>query len=132
MVQTQNQSLKLAVVNNAVTIAVSYQAIFSPLERHLAALGLAFREVIQVYGIDPPGSTTGTVIGLITPLQIIPVTDGPTPLTVNRSRAITVSRAQMQEDPIGDDDEIRCMITVSLVGMPPSVPGWTPQQTLKG
>jgi hypothetical protein len=132
MVQTQNQSLKLSVVKDVVTIAVGYQAIFSPLERHLAALGLTYREVIDVFGIDPPGSFTGTLMGPITPFQNIPVTDGATPLIVNRSRTFIRTRAQMQEDPIGDDDEIRCRITVNLVGLPPAVPGWTPQQTLKG
>ena len=104
-------------------VTVTYKAHFSPLERHLAGLGLVFRELIHVIGVDPPGSTTGTILAVF-PNVTLPVTDGNTLQTISRNVSMNVSRAVLNEDPgtfLLDDDEIRCKILILAAGLPPAV-----------
>lgn len=121
MPTTNSRNLTLTTVDSNVTIKVTYNAVFSAFERHLAGLGLLYQERIRVLGIDPPGSTTGAVLHTFA-VQSLPVTNGDSTQTIPRSREITVSRASLQEDSAaGDADEIRCKIEILAVGMPPSV-----------
>lgn len=133
MAQANNRQLTLTTVNTNVTVKVTYQAVFSPFERHLASNGLVFRERITVLGMDPPNATTGGTVLHTFPSQNLQVTAGTTPQTINRSREISVSRASLQEDPNpGDADEIRCRIRIEPIGMPDVVEGITNLQTLLG
>jgi hypothetical protein len=129
-----NRQLTLTTVGPDVTINVKYNAIFSVFERHLAGLGLNFRERIAVIGVDPPNSTTGTVITNF-PSLILPVTDGTVTQTIARNVSKTVSRASLQEDSgLGDNDEIRCRIRIEAEGLPPTVTpdAFTDQEILVG
>ena len=104
-----------------VTITVTYNAVFSVFERHLAGLGLTFRERIAVIGVDPAGATTGTVL-VNFPSPNLAVTDGSVPQTISRNVSLNVNRASLQEDPaLGDFDEIRCRIRIEANGFPPEV-----------
>jgi hypothetical protein len=133
-----NATLTLTTVNNDTTISVSFDTIFSPFERELAGLGLGFHPHIDVIGVDPAGSTTGTVLSLPTtfPQTSFPVTPGgAVSQTIPRTLAITVPRSSLQEDPAaGDADEIRCRIRIHALGMPPEFTPdlFTPQQVLVG
>jgi hypothetical protein len=121
MPTTNTRNLTLTTVGANTTIEVTYNAVFSVFERHLAGLGLVFQEQIAVIGIDPPGSVTGTVLANF-PTQVLPVTDGVAQQVIARTRSITVARASLQEDPaLGDNDEIRCRIRIASVGIPPAV-----------
>jgi hypothetical protein len=101
------------------TINVTYNVSFSVFERHLVGLGLIFRERIRVFGVDPPGSTTGTVLANF-PAPNLPVTDGGAPQTIARNVSITVPRTLLNEDAaLGDNDEIRCRIRIAAIGLPP-------------
>lgn len=122
MPTAQNRNLTLTTVNNeTTTINVTYDAVFSQFERRLAALGMVFEERIAVMGIDPPGSTSGTVLTSF-PRANLPVTDGAGSLTIPRNLSRTVPRATLQEDTgANDDDEIRCRIRIAAVGLPPEV-----------
>jgi len=116
------------------TINVTYNAVFSVLERRLAGLGLVFREQIAVIGIDPPSSTTGTVLTSF-PNTTLAVTDGAAPQTIPRNVSRTVLRVSLQEDTgLGDDDEIRCRIQIAAIGLPPAVTPnvFTDQEILGG
>jgi hypothetical protein len=127
-------NLTLTTVDQTVTIRVRYTAGFSPFERHLANLGLIFRERIRVFGVDPPGSTTGTRLHDF-PAQDLPVTNGTTTQTIQRDRQITVSRSSLQEDiGLGDNDEIRCRIRIAALGLPPAETSgtFTDQEVLVG
>ncbi|MFJ8787305.1 hypothetical protein [Streptomyces sp. NPDC102476] len=129
-----NANLTLTTVDKNTTIQVTYSANFSAFERRLAKLGLVFRERIRVIGVDPPGSTTGTVLANF-PAVDLPVTDGGTPQTIPRTRSITVSRASLQEDSgLGDNDEIRCRIRIAALGLPPAETSdvFTDQELLVG
>jgi hypothetical protein len=53
MPSTNSVKLTLTTVNQNVTVKVTYNAVFSPFERFLAANGLKFRERIEVNGWDP-------------------------------------------------------------------------------
>lgn len=101
-------NLTLTTVNGQVTIGVAYNAVFSVPERHMAGLlGFRWVELIEVRGVDGNASTILTNF----PAQVLPVTDGPVPQTIARSRSLIVSRATLQEDLlIGDADEIQCRI----------------------
>ena len=123
MPTTNTRVLKLNRVGANVRIDVSYNVVFSVLERHLAGLGLRFRERISVIGVDPPGATTGTVLPIIFPSSFIAVTD-PQP---RQHASIIVTRAALDEDqhpllpPDLDADEIRCLIQIKAVGLPETI-----------
>lgn len=121
MPTTNNRQLTLTTVNADVTINVTYNAVFSVFERHLAGLGLVFQDRIAVIGVDPAGGTTGTVLRNF-PSSILAVTDGAAEQTIARNVSMTVPRASLQEDlAVGDSDEIRCRIRIEANGLPPAV-----------
>lgn len=131
MPTTNNRFQTLTTVGDNVTIRVTYNAVFSPLERHLAAKGLIFQERIQVIGEDV-GTATDQILRTF-PLVNISVSEGAGYLTVPRDREITVPRALLQEDTgLGDADEIRCKIEITPIGMPAVVSAFTPEQYLLG
>jgi hypothetical protein len=129
-----NAHLTLITQDQNTTIDVTYTANFSVFERHLAHLGLVFKERIRVIGVDPAFSTTGS--GIVSfEAQNIQVTDGNVPQSINRTRSLTVLRSSLQEDPaLGDTDEIRCRIRIAAIGLPPiETPDvFTNQETLPG
>ena len=134
MSSTNNRNLTLTQQGSNVKVKVTYNAVFTEFERHLAGLGLRFRERITLLGVDPPGSTSGTALSPF-PAAIFPVTDGPGAQTIARIREITVPRATLQEDPtLGDNDELRCKIVIESVGFPPqsTTPEFTDQEILVG
>lgn len=132
MPSTNSRNLTLVTTGANTEVRVQYNAVFSPFERFLAANGLIFRERIAVLGIDPPGSTTGTVLHNFA-AQDLPVTAGAAPQTIARNRSLTVPRASLNEDPgLGDNDEIRCRITIELIGFPGTVVAFTDQEILVG
>ncbi len=132
MPSTNSRNLTLTTVGANVTVNVTYNAVFSPFERFLAANGLRFEERIRVIGVDPPGATTGTILHNF-PAQTLPVTAGAVPQTIARNRSITVTRASLQEDAgLGDADEIRCRIEITPIGMPASITDFTDQEVLLG
>jgi hypothetical protein len=126
-------TLTLTTVNNDVTIRVQYNAVFSELERFLAANGLTFAESIQVIGQDPGTVNDQTLQSFPKPIGGIPVPAGAGSVTVPRDRSILVSRGSLQEDPaVGDADEINCSIEITPDGFPVPITAFTPQQTLLG
>ncbi len=108
---------------------------FTPLERHLAGLGLTFQEEIKILGVDPPGGFTGTELPIAFTDLSLPVTDGGTLLSIPRNKSRTVNRSVLQEDTgLGDSDEIRAIVRVKAIGLPPGVtPGaFSDQEVLIG
>jgi hypothetical protein len=97
MPRTNSRNLTLVTAGNNVTVNVTYNAIFHPFERHLAANGLVFQERIAVIGVDPPGGTTGTTLHNF-PAENLQVTTGAGAQTIARNRSLTFSRASLQED----------------------------------
>jgi hypothetical protein len=112
MARIHNAQLTLTPVGNNVTVHVTYSAGITRLERFLVANGLALVERIAVIGVDPPNTTTGTVLHNF-PAEALPVTPGAQAQNIPRDRSILVTRASLQEDNgLGDHDEIRCRITI--------------------
>jgi hypothetical protein len=121
-------NLTLTTVGANTTIRVQYNVTFSAFERFLAANGLVFQERIAVFGVDPPGSTTGTNL-VNFPSQNLTL-DG---MPLVRDRSLTVPRLTLNEDPApGDQDEIRCRITIVPVNLPTTVEKWSDQEVLLG
>lgn len=132
MPNTNSRNLTLNTIGADTTINVTYNAVFSPLERFLAANGLVFEERISVIGVDPPGATTGTTLSNFA-VQNLPVTAGVVPQTIARNRSLTVTRASLQEDAgLGDNDEIRSRIVIRPVGLPSEITDFTDQEILVG
>jgi hypothetical protein len=131
MARINNAQLTLTTAGNNVTITVTYSAVINALERVLKANGLGLVERIAVIGVDPPGSTTGTVLHNF-PAENLPVTAGGGSQTIARNRSIIVSRASLQEDGVGDDDEIRCRITIDALNLPADITAFTDQEVLVG
>jgi hypothetical protein len=136
---TNSRNLTLTREGGNVRVTVTYNAVFSVFERNLAGLGMNFVERISVLGIDPPGSTTGTVLAEFQG-QFIPVPSGAGPISVARNRQIVLTRAQLDEDPSSilgpefDGDEIRCRIRIQSLGIPAAVTPdeFTDQEVLGG
>lgn len=120
MPSVNSANLTLTTVNQDVTINITFNAVFTAFERQLAGLGMGFHQHVDVLGVDPPGSTTGTVLASF-PLTSFAVTVGAGSQTIPRNASITRSRASLQEDTAaGDNDEIRCKIRIHSVGLPPT------------
>lgn len=112
-------ALALITVDDNVTVSVTYNAVFTSFERQLAGLGMNFHEHLDVFGMDPPGSLTGTLIASF-PQTRFAVTAGAGSQTIPRSVQMVLSRSSLQEDTsVGDADEIRVKIRVHSVGLPP-------------
>jgi len=126
MPTTNSQNLTLIREGANVRVRVTYNVVFSAFERNLAGLGMQFVERISTLGVDPPGSTTGTVLAEF-PIQLIVVPAGGGPISIARNREIVVTRVQLDEDsnillpPDVDADEIRCRIRIQSTGLPPAV-----------
>jgi hypothetical protein len=119
-------------VEDNIEVNVTYNAGINPLERFLVANGLALVERIAVIGVDPPNTTTGPVL-LNFPVEVLPVTPGAGAQAIPRNRSIIVPRSSLQEDNgLGDDDEIRCRITIDALNLPEDVTGFTDQEILRG
>ncbi len=118
MPTVENPTLTLTTVNNATEVTVTFNAVFTAFERQLAGLGMTFHQHIDVIGIDPPGSLTGSVL-IEFPLTSFAVTVGPGSQTIFRNAVMTTQRGTFQEDnQSGDADEIRCKIRIHSVGLP--------------
>jgi hypothetical protein len=135
MAQILNPNLTLSAPFNEggqlkVTIQVTYNAVFSEVERNLiTSSGFICEENIQVIGVDfgVPGEI---LINRVFPVQNIPVTVGSGPLTVPRTRTIKALRSLLQEDSAPfDADEISCKIQLSSVF---GSGQFTPVRTLAG
>jgi hypothetical protein len=141
MPTTNSHKLTLTrdVASGKFKLTVTYNAEFNSIERFLSGLGMKFIERIEAIGVDPAGSTTGTVLGRFGG-QFITVPTGVGLHSVPRKREILLSRAELDEDqvpfvgPDVDADEIRCRIRIEAVGLPAAVTpdAFTDQQVLGG
>jgi hypothetical protein len=126
MASMNNRNLTLQEEGSNVTITVSYNVTFTPLELHLAAHGLRLRDRITVIGVDPEGGFTGTLLHTFPAQEFQPVNG-------TRSHTITKTRASLNEDTeFFDHDEIRARIVLRAVGLPtPLVDQFTDQEVLE-
>jgi hypothetical protein len=134
MPSVNSAALALITIGQNVTVSVTYNAVFTEFERQLAGLGMTFHEHLDVFGIDPPGSLTGTLLDTF-PLASLAVSVGAGTLTVPRSVQMVMARSALQEDTaVGDADEIRVKIRIHAVGLPPefSADIFTDQEILLG
>ena len=125
MPTTDNPKLtlkKASATGTDIEIVVTYDITFNKLERNLAQLGMNFRDVVEAFGVDPPGSTTGTRLHVVGGGKLDVPAVGSTE-KLHREHRLIVSRASLNEDPgtvALDDDEIRCRIRFLTSGFPPA------------
>ena len=109
-----NANLTLTTVNNDVTADVTFDAVFTRLERYLADMGMTFDRHVDIIGVDAGADDRAP---RLRPDQ--PPRDG-------RRRASRPSRSSLsltrprwffQEDT--DNDEIGCNIRIHSQGFPP-------------
>ena len=120
-----NPKLTLTKVGTDIKIDVTYDFNLSRLESHLVGtgFGIHFTELVQVIGIDPPGSTTGNTMQVVGGRIVDDAVNQDEPQTLRRSYTRTVPRADLDEDRsllIADNDEIRCRIRLICHGLPQS------------
>ncbi|WP_273653008.1 hypothetical protein [Cellulomonas fimi] len=105
-----NPNLTLSESEGQVTLRVEYDATFTPIDRHLAALGLNFHAHTTAHGSD--GGIKGPTLTEF-PRHRFEVTDGERDQVfegvVERH---TVARSVLGEDPVGDADEIMVNVRV--------------------
>jgi hypothetical protein len=132
MPTVSNTALTLTTVNQNTTITVDFDTEFNEVERNLSSLGVKYHPHIDVVGVD--GANQVVLLQDAFPHSNFAVTVGATPQTISRSMSITVSRASLQEDAGGDEDEILCNIRIHSDGLPetmtPDVA--SPQRVLLG
>ena len=126
MPKVKNAHLTLDRKGAKVTVKITYDAVFSEFERHLAGLGLVFQERLSLIGVDPPGSTTGSTF--FSTLRSLQVPDGVGVKSVPSEFSTTFNRTVLDEDPspsfLGPDfdvDEYRGLIQILAIGLPPAV-----------
>ncbi|HYJ87814.1 MAG TPA: hypothetical protein VEW46_17250 [Pyrinomonadaceae bacterium] len=125
MPTTNTHKLSLFRVGDNVEMTVQYNAVFTVFERHLAGLGMKFRERIDVIGVDGQPATSEILFSF--PNRILPVTDGDAVQTIPRNVLLNVSRAALDEDGsfLGDpdlrNDEIACSVRIQALGLPLAV-----------
>jgi hypothetical protein len=125
MPKVKNARLILDRTGAKVVVSFIHEAVFSEFERHLAGLGLVFQERLDLIGVDPPGSTTGSVF--FSTLRSITVADGVGELSVHREFTLPFNRTSLDEDPtpfLGPDfdvDEYRGRIRILAIGLPPAI-----------
>ena len=130
MPTTNSRNLEFTNVGINVTIRVTYNVVFSQLERHLAQHGLRFVESIRVIGEDAGTATDQTLLpnnGF--PSEFIPVMSVPAGQPILRNRTITVPRSNLRED-IDNVSEIRCQITIRPLGLPTTITAYTDQESV--
>jgi len=138
MPQVKNARLTLDRDGAKVTVSITYDAVFSEFERHLAGLGLVFQERLALIGVDPPGSTTGNAF--FSTLRSMSVPDGVGEFTDPRVFTLPFNRTSLDEDPtpfLGADfnvDEYRGRIQITASGLPPAITpdAFTQEATLGG
>ena len=121
-----NAKLTLTKVGDTdIRVDVTYDFNLSRLESHLvgAGFGVGFTELVQIIGIDPPGSTTGTTMQVVGSRIVDDAVNQDEPQTLKRSYTRTFPRASLDEDrsfvaAAGDNDEIRCRIRLICHGLP--------------
>jgi hypothetical protein len=119
-----NAKLTLTKVGDTdIRVHVTYNFNLSRLESHLvgAGFGVGFTELVQIIGIDPPGSTTGTTMQVVGSRIVDDAVNQDEPQTLQRSYTRTFPRADLDEDRsvlAADNDEIRCRIRLICHGLP--------------
>lgn len=98
-----------------VTVKVTYDATFTAFERQLFGLGLNYHSHVTVHGVD--GSTVGPpLVNTNFPHHHIGANEGLTVGTTDQTRPIEeefeFGRSLLQEDPVGDPDELKCNIVI--------------------
>lgn len=122
-----NVNLELDHITPAIIRAyVSYTVSFTPLERHLAALGMRFREEIAIIENDiletllPPGGEAPVPDVLANyPNRLLTVSDGDTDLIlhINNRRLNIPHNILHNEDPASmNPDEVNARVTVRPIG----------------
>jgi len=136
MAEILDCTLKLITEGTKVTVNVKYIARFSPLEMFFYENGARFFEAINIVGMDSSDVLSGNFKVLAYfPTTELPVLEAINSSTrrLNRDRTMVVDRAKLQEDTnLGDEDEIRCRITISPLYLPAEATAWTNQEILLG
>jgi len=106
-----------------IKITVKYDINFSRLESNMAkpGLGIMFRELVELIGVDPPGSKSGTSMVLLGIGQLFPVLQDAPQTLRGKTHTRTVPRVMLDEDPgllAADSDELRARIRILTFGLP--------------
>lgn len=114
-----NPKLRLDRLANAeVLITVDYEVLFFPAERNRTEFFVSFNEIIEVIGVDPAGSETGTVLIRTNRRPLSKVTPGDSILKLPEHVEIKAKRTVLDEDgnpfvhPDTIPDQIRCRIII--------------------
>ena len=129
MPEITNANLTLTESENQVTIRVRYDVSFSPFERTLGDLGLNYHTHTSVHGID--GAVVGgSLAGIDFGTPSFAVTAGNSDQVFHRDESRTVPRSALQEDPVGDPDELKVKIRVHSPIPAENVEEFTDQEIL--
>lgn len=115
VVSNVNLTLRTSSNNNDVDVEVEYDVTFNTFERRLSGLGLNYHSHTTVHdfdGGDTPGAVVLDFFDADDPHRFA-VTDGVgDQVFANERESRRVSRASLQVDPVGNDDEFKANVRV--------------------
>lgn len=107
-----NATLTLTETNSQVTVRVQYDATFTAIDRQLTTLGLEYHTHVTLHGVDG-SNVSGPLANVEFEHHSIDVTPGTSNITIPQIvQERTFGRPLLQEDPIGDRDELICKIRI--------------------
>jgi hypothetical protein len=132
MPEVLNANLTLTESEGDVTINVRFAPLFNRFEKELGEMGCEYHSHVEILGMDPAGSLTGTVIPAAQFPQVVFPVNNDLPFVPSFNESITVPRSSLQEDTgATDDDELRARIRIHTK-LPPEFtdPVFTDQEVL--
>ncbi|HET9646660.1 MAG TPA: hypothetical protein VFP34_00320 [Microlunatus sp.] len=112
MPTVSNVNLTLTTVDDQVTIRVTYDVEFNKFERQLVGLGLTYDTHVTIHDFDGGDTPGAQVLDFYPGRYVLPVTVGNGSQTLSGNESRTVSRASLQVDPVGNDDELKAAVRV--------------------
>ena len=112
MPTVSNVNLTLTTVDANVTIRVNYDVEFNKFERQLTGLGLSYDTHVTIHDYDGGDTPGAQVLDFYPNRNVLAVTVGNGSQVLHESESRTVSRASLQVDPVGNDDELKAAVRV--------------------
>lgn len=112
MPTVSNVNLTLTTVDDQVTIRVRYDVEFNKFERQLTGLGLSYDTHVTIHDYDGGDEPGAQILDFFPGRDTLAVTVGNGSQTVPGDEQRTVSRASLQVDPVGNDDELKAVVVV--------------------
>ena len=116
MPTVSNINLILTTTGSNVEVRVDYDVTFTKFERQLVTLGLSYDTHVTIHDFDGGSGPGAEIFEFYPGRNVLAVTAGNGDQVLHESESRTVSRASLQVDTGGDEDELKANIRVHANG----------------